>query len=174
MADKIQQFLKQFDIELSKVPLAVELERRTQFPKTYSVGGFLGFTAVLIFFNIWGSLLTNLIGFLYPAYASFKAIESTSKTDDTQWLTYWTVFGFLNVLEFFSDALMYWIPFYFTFKAALLLYLILPQFRGAEFLYGKFLRPYLLSNEKVVDGSFGKLKTKAAEVAGEASAPKQD
>lgn len=40
---------------------------------------------LLIFFNIGGSLLTNIIGFGFPAYASLRAIESSSKADDTQW-----------------------------------------------------------------------------------------
>ncbi|TPX63263.1 hypothetical protein SpCBS45565_g06723 [Spizellomyces sp. 'palustris'] len=170
MSDKFQQYLKQFDVELSKLPIALEIERRTGFPKTYAVGGVGVFAALLIFFNIWGSLLTNLLGFLYPAYASFKAIESVNKNDDTQWLIYWTVFGFLNVVEFFSDALLYWIPFYYTFKAALILYLILPQFQGAQFLYFKFVRPYLISEEKVIDGHFAKLKTKAASALGDIAA----
>ncbi|TPX58366.1 hypothetical protein PhCBS80983_g03192 [Powellomyces hirtus] len=160
-SDKFQQYLKQFDIELSKVPLAVEVERRTGFPKTYIVGGIGVFAGLLIFLNVWGQLLTNLLGFLYPAYASFKAVESSNKADDTQWLTYWVVFGFTNVIEFFSDFLLHWIPFYYMFKAGLIMYLILPQFQGAQFLYIKFIRPYLSSEERVIDGHFAKLRTQA-------------
>jgi receptor expression-enhancing protein 5/6 len=66
--------------------------------------------------NVWGDLLTNLLGFLYPAYASFKALESHGVDDDKQWyiffsfrLTYWVVFAFLNMIEFFSDILLYWL-----------------------------------------------------------------
>ncbi|KAJ3300407.1 ER membrane protein DP1/Yop1 [Borealophlyctis nickersoniae] len=165
MADKVQYYLAQLNKELNKIPVAVEIEKRTQIPKTYIASGLGLVFFSLIFFNIWGSLLTNLLGFLYPAYRSFKAIESAGTKDDTQWLTYWTVFGFLNTIEFFSDTLLYWIPFYYTFKAALVLYLFLPQFQGAAFIYTRFVRPYLVSNEKIIDGQFSSLKNKAASFA---------
>ena len=41
----------------------------------------------------------NFIVFLYPVYASFKAIKSNNKDDDTQWLTYWVIYGLLSVIE---------------------------------------------------------------------------
>jgi len=63
------------------------------------------------------------------AYASFKAIETADKADDKQWLTYWTVIGFLQMAEYFSDILLYWFPFYYLFKTLIVLYLALPQFR---------------------------------------------
>ncbi|KAJ3035653.1 hypothetical protein HDV00_003593 [Rhizophlyctis rosea] len=184
MADKVHYYLAQLDKELSKVPVAVEIEKRTQVPKTYIASGLGLIFFVLVFFNIWcglfevyardreenrGALLVNLLGFLYPAYRSFKAIESTDKKDDTQWLTYWTVFGFLNTVEFFSDTLLHWVPFYYTFKAALVLYLFMPQFYGAEFLYNRFVRPYLRSNEKVIDGQFQGIRTQAASVISQVS-----
>ena len=34
-------------------------------------------------------VISVLVGFTYPAYQSFKAIESNNKDDDTQWLVYW-------------------------------------------------------------------------------------
>jgi receptor expression-enhancing protein 5/6 len=40
---------------------------------------------ILIFFNAWGELLVNILGFLYPAYASFKALETHGIEDDQQW-----------------------------------------------------------------------------------------
>ena len=46
-------------------------------------------------------LLANTVGFLYPAYCSIKALESSTKIDDTQWLTYWVVFGLFSVIEYF-------------------------------------------------------------------------
>ena len=47
---------------------------------------------------------------------SIKAIESASKDDDTQWLTYWVVFALFNVVEFASDAIVGWFPIYWLLK----------------------------------------------------------
>ncbi|KAJ3192546.1 hypothetical protein HDU67_005426, partial [Dinochytrium kinnereticum] len=153
------------DKELAKIPIAVQFEKTTKIPKSYAVGGVGAVLVLLIFFNFWGNFLTTLIGFVWPAYMSFKAIESTNKDDDRQWLTYWCVFGFLNVLEFFSDILLYWIPFYYVFKAGLIVYLILPQFKGATVIYNTVLRPYLLKEQGSIDEGISKIRTSAASAA---------
>lgn len=163
--DQVMFYVSQFDKELSKYPWAIELEKKTKVPKTYLAGGAGGLLAVLIFFNVWGNLITNLIGFLYPAYASFKAIESPNKEDDVQWLTYWVVFALLNVLEFFTEILLFWVPFYYSFKTVMILYLLLPQFHGAAVLYSKFVRPTLLKEQGGMDSTFSKIKAKAQQTA---------
>ncbi|RKP04028.1 hypothetical protein CXG81DRAFT_16455 [Caulochytrium protostelioides] len=155
MADKLSYYLAQFDKELTKIPLAVEAERRTQVPKTYSFGTLGVVTFIFIFFNVWASFITTLIGFVYPAYRSFKAIESHDKDDDTAWLVYWTVFGFATVLEHFVDVILYWVPLYYVFKTAFLLYLILPQFNGARVIYYTLVRPRLMQNEHKIDSVLG-------------------
>lgn len=53
---------------------------------------------------------------LPPSCHSIKAIESSSKEDDTTWLTYWVVYGVFSVAEFFSDTFLYWFPFYYAGK----------------------------------------------------------
>lgn len=47
---------------------------------------------------------------------SIKAIESPNKDDDTQWLTYWVVYGIFSIAEFFSDIFLSWFPFYYMMK----------------------------------------------------------
>ena len=46
----------------------------------------------------------KIIAVAYPMYASFKAVESTNKADDTQWLTYWVVYACFTILECFTDT----------------------------------------------------------------------
>ena len=78
---------------------------------------------------------------MYPTFKSFEAIESrhTAK-DDTQWLTYWVVYSFLNLLEKFLWVVLMWIPLYSLLKTALLAWLVAPQFCGAKVLYTMFIR----------------------------------
>ena len=81
---------------MSKYPVVNNFEKQTSVPKVYAFLGIIGFYFFFIFFNIAGSFLTNLAGFIIPGYYSLDALFSVSKTDDTQWLTYWVVFAFFT------------------------------------------------------------------------------
>lgn len=118
--------------------------------------------------------LTSVTGFFYPAYKSFQAIEQKNKNDDTQWLVYWVIFAFFSIAETFIDYLLYWIPFYYAFKIAFLLWAMLPQTRGAKLLYDNFLRDFLKKNESRIDAAFADAKKSASAVASEFAAASAD
>lgn len=96
-----------------------------------------------MFLNVGGigQLLTNLAGFVVPAYYSIVALRTSRTDDDTQLLTYWVVFAFLNVIEFWSSAILYWVPFYFLFKLVFLLYIGTPSTGGATLVYEHLVGP---------------------------------
>lgn len=50
-----------------------------------AVGRFTGSNDLIIRQHHGATRHSNVIGFLFPAYYSFKAIESPNKEDDKQW-----------------------------------------------------------------------------------------
>ena len=64
-------------------------------------------------------LLIDLLGFVYPAYMSFKSMD-TNSGDDTQWLTYWICFSALSIVETMLSFVTALIPMYFWIKIAII------------------------------------------------------
>lgn len=140
--ERVQHFVGILDKELAKYPAIANLERTTGLPKAYAFIGFAALYLFLIIFNLGGQFLTNLAGFAIPGYYSMNALFTSNTADDTQWLTYWVVFSFFSVIESLVSV-VYWFPFYFTFKFIFLLWLALPMFNGANFIYRSFMVPML-------------------------------
>lgn len=68
--------------------------------------------------NTWKCFIEIFLHDTLAPVLSFriKAIESPNKEDDTQWLTYWVVYGVFSIAEFFSDLFLSWFPFYYMLK----------------------------------------------------------
>ncbi|KAF3438734.1 hypothetical protein FNV43_RR21498 [Rhamnella rubrinervis] len=86
------------------------------------------------------SLAGPVMMLLYPLYASVVAIESTTKIDDEQWLAYWILYSFLTLMEMVLQSILQWIPIWYDVKLIFVAWLVLPQFKGAAFLYERFVR----------------------------------
>uniref|UniRef100_A0A914RRQ3 Receptor expression-enhancing protein n=1 Tax=Parascaris equorum TaxID=6256 RepID=A0A914RRQ3_PAREQ len=93
-----------------------QIEMKTGVRRLHIVSAFVAAQALYLIFGSGAELMCNVIGFLYPAYVSVKAIETANKDDDTQWLTYWVVFALLSVVEFFSNTFTQYFPVYWLFK----------------------------------------------------------
>jgi len=138
--DRVQGHISGLDKELGKYKFMNDFEQQTGVSKVYVVLGLAGLYFFLIFFNVAAEFLVNTVGFAIPAYYSLHALFTAGSADDTQWLTYWVVFAFLNVFESTVNA-VYWFPFYFTFKFVLVLWMALPQTSGAQVVFRSFLQP---------------------------------
>ncbi|GFR49706.1 hypothetical protein Agub_g11859 [Astrephomene gubernaculifera] len=92
----------------------------------------------------------------YPTYMSLKAIQSTTKLDDTQWLTYWVVYAFLSTFESVGMFLLSWIPLYYEIKLLFVVWLIAPQTQGARKIYEEYIVPLLKKYGDKIDPVFGK------------------
>lgn len=165
--DVVQQKLKSLRTKLDKYEVLQKAEDKLKVPKEILAVGTLTIVGLIFIFGMGIAPLTSIIGFLYPAYKSFQTIEQKTRNDDTQWLVYWVIFAFFSIAETFIDYLLYWIPFYYAFKIAFLLWAMLPQTRGAKLLYDNFLRDFLKKNESRIDAAFADAKKSAGVVASE-------
>jgi receptor expression-enhancing protein 5/6 len=138
----LSQYVAQLDKELSRYPIMNLLEEKTQVPKAYGALGACAVFLSAIFINSLALPVSNLVGWALPAYLSYRALESPGQEDTIQWLTYWTIFGFFTCLESVALRLvLYYFPYYFPIKTAFVLWLQLPNTRGAHTFHHSVVKP---------------------------------
>lgn len=149
------EYLDSLTKHFETVPYVKMISEKTGLPASYLAIGSVAFAFLLVLFGICSSLLVNIVGILYPAYVSFKAIESKETDDDKQWLTYWVIFAGYSFLDHFIDILFFWFPFYHTIKLIVLVWLFWPNTLGAIWVYQHIAGPFLKKHEKLIDSALG-------------------
>eukprot|EP00658_Telonema_sp_P-2_P050959 TRINITY_DN389_c0_g1_i11.p1 TRINITY_DN389_c0_g1~~TRINITY_DN389_c0_g1_i11.p1 ORF type:complete len:102 (+),score=32.29 TRINITY_DN389_c0_g1_i11:223-528(+) len=90
---------------------------------------------------------TALIGYAYPAMQTIKVIkERPSDSDETtQWTIYWLMIAALYLLDCTLGAMgVYdYLPLWNELKVVFMLWLMLPTFQGALWIYLQFVKPAL-------------------------------
>ena len=117
------------------------IQEKTKLDRFTIVALITALVLLLIHVLGWASVLVNFAGFGYPAYMSFKAIESQGEEDDKQWLTYWVVFAFFNLLETITTIFRDYIPGYYYLKLVGLVLLFHPETKYASLVYDKAIKP---------------------------------
>lgn len=115
----------------------------------------LNILRLLNFYLFFNSLV---LGTLYPAYRSYKAIKNKDVREHVKWMMYWIVFALFTTLETFSDIFFSWFPFYYEIKILFILWVLSPATRGSSLLYKKVVHPLLNSREKEIDELIEKTK----------------
>ena len=95
---------------------------------------------VFLFCGIGAGIITNLVGFAYPAVATLRSMQplpagQAAPTNRVDWKFYWVIYCGLCLLDpLVEGVILYWLPFFHPLKVAFLLWLMLPQTRGANVL----------------------------------------
>eukprot|EP00918_Siedleckia_nematoides_P079834 GHVU01174940.1.p1 GENE.GHVU01174940.1~~GHVU01174940.1.p1 ORF type:complete len:201 (-),score=33.02 GHVU01174940.1:2142-2744(-) len=183
MAGNVSQNLQNWKSQLEKklqeknacTDILEKIEKKTNVKRLHLVLGIAAVIALWLMVGYGAQFLCNFLGFLYPAYASVKAIESKGKDDDTKWLTYWVVYSTFSLVEFFTDIFLFWIPFYWLLKCMFLIYCMVPfPWNGSLTIYNRFIRPFILKHQNKVDQALDKAKGVASDVLQEAESTARD
>jgi len=179
MAQNMEQWKDKLDKALHEknafTDVLEKIEAKTNVRRLYIVLGLGAFLALYLMVGYGAQFLCNFLGFLYPAYASVKAIESHDKEDDTKWLTYWVVYSLFALIEFFTDIFLFWIPFYWLLKCLFLLYCMVPtKWNGSTTIYNRVIRPFVLKHQTQVDEALDKAADMAQDVLDEAEKTAKD
>ncbi|KAL7951548.1 TB2/DP1, HVA22 family domain-containing protein [Trichoderma barbatum] len=102
-------------------------------------------------FDLFAMLLSSIASFLFPIFASYKALKTSDPAQLTPWLMYWVVFSCCLLVESWVYFILAWVPFYGYIRLLFFLYLILPQTQGARVLYEQHIHPFLRENESQID-----------------------
>ncbi|KAL9935324.1 hypothetical protein V8E36_005672 [Tilletia maclaganii] len=83
------------------------------------------------------------------------------------WLMYWSILAIIHLVESTVEWIWNWIPLYAHLKILFEFWLVLPQTRGATFLYITYVEPFLDTHENDIDDlvAEGKRRARAAGVA---------
>ncbi|KAK9422323.1 putative TB2/DP1, HVA22 family-domain-containing protein [Seiridium unicorne] len=102
-------------------------------------------------FDVFPKLLASIASFLFPLFASYKALKTSDPAQMTPWLMYWSVLSCALLVESWFEFILVWVPFYAYMRLLFLLYLVLPQTQGARHLYETYVHPYLEENETQIE-----------------------
>jgi len=156
--EELNKLKDQIEGDLKKIPGVAQIEEQSGVPIIAVAGGVAAVVIILAYLIAGPGFVCNFVGFSFPAYASLKAIESESKTDDTQWLTYCVVYAFFCVIETFVEFIVEYFPYYFILKFFFLIWLFNPVTLGADTIYKQVVRPFLVKNAAQIDSYTSKLE----------------
>jgi receptor expression-enhancing protein 5/6 len=162
--DQINQKIIALTEHFEEIPALKALGKRTGVPLGQLVLGVLALLFLLVLLGVYPGIIVNFVGILYPAYMSFKAVESKEEDDDKQWLTYWVVFAVYNFADRFVDYIFFWIPFYSAIKLLVLVYMFFPETRGATKFYNIVAQPIFKAYEARIDSFLEAVSEEALKV----------
>lgn len=141
--EPVQEVFKKYRIPKSTIMIA-------------SVAAMVG-TLLYVAVTYGARILSYFVGVLQPLYHTFKALETEGKDDDTLWLTYWMVYGFMSFLDetVLVPVVALFPVVYYALKITFMVYIV--NFNGAVVVYESALQPFFRESlekvQEIIDDS---------------------
>ena len=132
------------------------IQEKTGIRGIYVIIGLL-ISIFFVYKNIFDSVITNLVGTLYPVFWTIKSIDNDQTEEQKYWLTYWAVFGSFVLIDMFSPIIVKIIPFYFVIKIVFLIMLFMPGSSLGPLVYNILIKRILGKYEDKLDDAVSKM-----------------
>ena len=90
-----------------------------------------------------------LVGSGYPIYATVASVTNKIPRAQKWWLMYWIVFVCFSLFHDFISVGFNWLPLWYHLRLITIVWLQLPYFRGAEWIFMSFLNKWKNINSEV-------------------------
>ena len=98
---KIKENTKILDPYAAMVPALVDGAAKADINPGALLGGIGAFFLLILLLMQGWTIMVTFVAVVYPAVKSLKAFETKEEKDDKRWLSYWIVYGTLNLAETF-------------------------------------------------------------------------
>lgn len=106
----------------------------------------------MIFIGIFEAHLSFMISIYFPIIWSIKQVDQPDIDGSKQWLTYWSIFALFIIVDIISNWIIIIVPFYFFIKTVFMMWLYLPNFKGATIIYNTFFRKFVTKRGIKISG----------------------
>ena len=137
------------------------LQEKTGIKGIFIIWGLI-FAIIMVYFNIFEAIITNLVGTIYPAFWTIKSIEQNE--DQKKWLIYWVVFSSFILIDKGFPIIARLIPFYFVFKILFLMVLFMPGSNICTHIYYFFVKKIFGYYSEKIDSYVAGVKEYANDV----------
>ena len=129
-------------------------ERATHINRRYLIVGAFLFAVIYLSLGRSAGTLCNVLGMVYPIYASIKAAENLHGEQKEHWLMYWIVYSTINILEIVLEIFLVWLPMYFLLKFLFLSWCMAPiTANGSHVMYASIIRPLFHEHSDKVESA---------------------
>ena len=106
-------------------------------------------------------VIRMVMGIMYPAYNSYKVIQSKDMEEYVNTITYWVVFSLFTAVEQIVDRLLENIfPYFYEFKILFVVWLVASFTKGYSYLFSWLVQPVMMRIEVKVDDILNEVRKK--------------
>lgn len=157
-AKGLERYLDQLGFaKYYKNPLMEGLSQKLNQKSSLVFTVLLGILALVLIFSALGGAILSFLSFFFPAYQTFKAMESSDTKLYSKMLLFWTMYGSLHLL----DKIAFFFPFYKLIRTGVTVYLYMNDYQGAERIYESLLRERLRPHIQRIGEFIGRVEEKS-------------